>query len=510
MASAKTAGASVNDSPTAPAARPAAVAWQLAAALALALLVAGVFVPHFGAGVVSDAFIHLDRASRASPGTLLALLVPTAGRFYRPVTEAVFWAEYQLFGHRAAGYRWVALGCHVLAAALVFGLCRRTTGSAAGAWLAAATFLFTIHAHEPVFDVADLHNALSGVALPAVVLAYLCGARRLALVLAALTFGIDENGLLSLPLLALVEIVGPAAHPRAESVRSATAPTRAGGWRGALRRLAPFAILTGAYLWLRIGVGGGFNYESEPCRQARCLAVAILEYVNRLFVRPDAALELIWHRRPLLALVTLAAVAVLVTLVRPWAWRDRRAALLGVGWMAGAAGFSILALYPYVADRFVYLADMGLALVLGAATAEVRRLWPVAPTAARLGMAAAAVVVAAWLALGPVMLASRGRLWAAAGAQAQAIVDATVRLVPAPPPGARIVFSGRLDSYEARIPPGNTGPYLFRLGISQAVRLRYGRPDLLVTRIRQGDRPATPTDGIRLVFESGELRRVGE
>ncbi len=190
-------------------------------------------------------------------------------------------------------------------------------------------------------------------------------------------------------------------------------------------------------------------------------------------------------------------------LLRPWTWRDWRAAVFAAGWTAGASSFAILALFPYVADRFLYLADVGLALLLGAATAEVLRAWPAAGTGARVGLAAGATVVAAWLAIGPVALAERGRLWAAAGAQARAIVEATVRLVPDPPPRATIVFSGPLDSYAVTIPPGNTGPYLFRTGIGAALRLAYGRPDL-----RGSWRGRRSPDAIHLSFEDGQVRRV--
>lgn len=158
------------------------------------------------------------------------------------------------------------------------------------------------------------------------------------------------------------------------------------------------------------------------------------------------------------------------------------------------------------ADRFLYVADMGLALMLGAISAEVLGTWPAAPPAARASIAVAALAIAAWLAVGPVSLAARGRLWVRAGDQARRILDETVRLVPEPPRRAVLVFTGPLESYVERIPPGNTGPYLFRHGLGAAIRMRYGRADLTALRLRAGR--AIPTGAIILTFEDGQLTRA--
>ena len=453
-------------------------------AVLLALVVVLSFVPSLGAGFVSDAFVFLEQSRRFSPGGLLAQFVPAPGQWYRPLTTLVFWLEYRLFGLAPLGYHVVAWLCHLSAAVLVMALGHRITGSRVAAWVAGTVFVLSIHAHEIVFDAADLHNALSGVSLPACVLAWLRGSPVLALALAGITLGIDENGLLALPLVALSEAVYGRGSPR--------------GYR-----LIPLALLTAAYIGLRLAVGGGFANEGVPCRSPHCLAVAVLEYLNRLFVRPEAVLALAWRHRVVLALVTALVLVALLVLLRPWRWHDWRAIGFGAGWLIGTTLFSILALYPYVADRFLYIPDMGLALLIGALANEGFRAWRTAPAGARVGLALVALVMSAWILSGAVALAGRGRLWREAGAVARSIVESTVAALPSPPPRATLVFQKIPDSHPPGIPPANTGPYLFRNGLGAALRIRYGRNDLVVLKGGGG-----PPDAIVLAIDGGTVRRM--
>jgi hypothetical protein len=459
----------------------------------LAVAVAFAFVPGLRAGFVSDAFDFLEEGRRSSFAQTLAHFVPPpVGHWsYRPVTRTVFWLEYHLFGLDPLGYHTVALLCHLMTVALVFALGLEVTRSRIASIVAAATFALSIHAHEVVFDVGDLHNALSGVTLTACVLAYRRGARALSLLLGGLTMGIDEYGMLALPLTALCEGVF--------DLRQVNAPCLL----AALRRLIPLAALTIAYVVLRLA-GGGLTYEVEPCRSARCLAVAALEYLNRLFVRPDALLALAWSHRIIMALITLLTLAALLCLLRAWAWREWSGIVFGGGWLAVTTAFSILALFPYVADRFLYLPDIGLSLLLGAGAAQTFRAWHTAPAGTRVGFAAAALTLGVWVASGAFMLALRGGLWSAAGEEARAIVAATIAAVPSPPPGATLAFSYIPDSYFRAIPPGNTGPYLFRNGLGSAVRFGYGRSDLVVTT-----EAGAPREAITLAIGRSAVRRTG-
>jgi hypothetical protein len=463
------------------------------AACALGLVAAGVFLPSLNAGFVSDAFYFLEDARRASLRSLMMQFLPSAGTWYRPTTVAVFWLEYRLFGLHPFGYHAVALVCHVASSVLIFFVGRHTTRDARAAAVAAGAFLFTVHAHEVVFDIADLHNALSGVTLLACVLAYLENARAASLLLATLTLTVDETGMLTLPLLALYEAV----------FRSRVVDRRA--LAAAVSRLAPFVALSVAYVLFRSLVGGDWKNEAVPCRTVKCLAVAVLEYVNRLVVRPDVFLSAIWVYRPLLAMVSVATIATLLVLLRPWAWRQWRPALFGAGWLAGSTLFFILALYPYVADRFVYVPDMGLALLLGATAAGVLGAWRGASAASLGAMAFAAGVVLIWLAVGAPMLVYRGHLWGLAGARAQEIIERTVSLLPDPPPNATIIFQGVPDSYSPHVPPGNTGPYLFRNGFESALRIRYGRSDI---QVRQG--ASARDQAIVLTIDQGTVSRLVE
>jgi hypothetical protein len=180
-----------------------------------------------------------------------------------------------------------------------------------------------------------------------------------------------------------------------------------------------------------------------------------------------------------------------------------------VGWAAGGAAFHILALYPYVADRFVYVADMGLALFFGIAAAEVSGRWKKSRPVGRAGALAAWVVLAAWFALGLPMLSERGRLYVRAGERAEAILAAIAAAVPDPPPGATLVLRGVPVIHVPQIAPGNTGPFLFNNGLESAVRLRLGRRDLRVLDEARSGRGGAPPGAIRLEVRDADVVVIG-
>jgi hypothetical protein len=423
------------------------------------------------AGLLSDAFGFLEIASTQSLGRTLAHYLPDPSSWYRPTTESVFWLEARAFGSGPLGYHAVALACHLVSAFLLGAIATRLALSRVAGVITATVFALSIHAQEVVFDIADLHSALGGVALTAAVLAYLRGSHRLALVLTVLALTVDEAGLL------IAALVGLHAALRPQPLGSA----HGSGFRRFTRQALPFAFVVLTYLGFRLVAGqGGFFNESVPCRTPMCLRSGALDYFNRLLVRPD---QLRWqslaYRGEVAVNTAMAAMGILAVL-QPWRWRRRREALFAAGWAAGSAAFYVLTLYPYVADRFVYIPDMGLALVLGVAASEVKELWTSSLPLERAGIAGGWALLAVWLALGIPMLAHRGRLYAQAGDHAQAILAAVQAVVPDPPPGAILVLRNVPAVYTPQIPPGNTGPFLFHNGLDSAVRLRYGRRDLKV------------------------------
>ena len=458
-------------------------------ACAVGLVAALIFLPHLNAGLVSDTFYHLEAAKHASFSSLLAQYVPGANRWYRPTTYVVYWLEYRLFGLRPLGYHVIAFLCHVISSILIVLLSRRMTGNLGAGLVAGIAFLFSVHTHEVLFDVADLHHSLGAVALLGCVLAYAAGNRAVSVLLAVGSVTSYEAGILSLPLVGLYELTFRIRMVDRHAIR-------ASAWR-----LAPFVVLSGAYMAARRLMAGPLKYEVVPCWTVKCLAVAVLEYVNRLFVRPDALRAAMPSHRPALAIASLTAVSVLLVLLGSWRWRRWRAILFGAGWLVGTTLFYILALFPYVSDRFVYLPDTGLALCVGAIAAETWRSWPAARGATRIAMAVAAGALMVWLATGALMLSARGASWDGAGTRDQEIIESLVALIPSPPPSATFVFRAIPDSDSPKIPPGNTGPYLFRNGLGSAVRLRYGRSDLVVKRGEDGG-----TGTIALTIEGNRVR----
>jgi hypothetical protein len=441
-------------------------------------LVAGAFAfaPGLRAGLVSDSFHFLEVVRHASWAHASAWFVPSASSFYRPLYLAALWTMHQLSGTNPLGYHAVAWLAHVLSALLLAGVARALTGDRVAAGVAGLAFLWSIHAHEVVYDVAGLHHALAGTLLLASLLAWIRDRRLLSLAAVAVGMLVNELALIAAAILGWYECCpGVAPHTG----------TRA--WSAA-RRLAPHvALLAGYFVW-RLGLAGAaLPSEGQTCLTPWCLAVAAAEYVNRLVVRPEALIAHVWTHRVVTATVVLVCAGTVVALSRPWAWRERAAALFAVGWIVIGVGYVVLALWPYVSDRFLYVADMGLALLLGCLAAELVRGWRGASGRGRVPAAFVLALLAAWIAAGGIMLRHRGALWAAAGSAAEEILVAIHAAVPAPPANARFCVHGVPESYVTTVAPGNTGPYVFRNGLPAALALRYGRSDLSVsTNCRDG------------------------
>ncbi len=162
--------------PTEHAQQPPRSAWaHVGVPLALALLGLLAFLPGIGAGFVSDSFYFLWTAHVSSFADMLGHFVPAANTWYRPLTDLVFWLEYQVFGQNPVGYHLIALLFHIASAILLYFVSLRLTGNRFAALLAGLVLLLTIHAQEVVWDVGDLHSALGGAVLLACLLAYVHG-----------------------------------------------------------------------------------------------------------------------------------------------------------------------------------------------------------------------------------------------------------------------------------------------------------------------------------------------
>src|SRR5262249_47284353 len=153
----------------------------------------------------------------------------------------------------------VSWSAHVLGALLLAGIALGLTASRVAAAVAGLAFLWSIHAHEVVYDVACLHHAIGGVLLLASVFAWLRHRYALSVITTAVGLLMNELALLSLPTIAWYEVClggSPTLHDRA---------------RVAVRRIGWHAALVAAYFAFRIGLAqASLPSEGPTCHTARC------------------------------------------------------------------------------------------------------------------------------------------------------------------------------------------------------------------------------------------------
>jgi hypothetical protein len=441
-------------------------------ALAVAYLLAGTlaFAPGLGAGLVSDSFAFLEMTRAASWDGVVRWFVPRPSLFYRPLYLVMLRSAQHVFGLDPVGYHLVAWLAHVLGALALAGVAMSVTRDRITAATAGLAFLWSIHAHEVVYDVASLHHAIGGLLLLLGLLAWTRGRRGLSVLAVGVGLFVNELAMLAAPILCWYELCFGAGTLRSRVAHGA-------------RRLAPHAALVLGYFVFRIGLArAGLPSEGATCLGLHCLAIAAAEYANRLVLRPESLLAHAWSQRAALALASTVSAATVAGLLWPWAWRRPVAGGFAAGWTLIGVAYVVLTLFPYVADRFLYAADMGLSLLVGCLVGEAVRAWPGASRGRRLSAAIALGALAAWVGAGAVMLRHRGALWSSAGSEAARIVADIHAAAPEPPMDALFCVHDRPDTYHVVVAPGNSGPYVFRNGLSAALRIRYARSDLRAPR----------------------------
>lgn len=471
---------------------------RFAFALLGVALAAVVFIPPLRAGFVSDSFALYARALRQTPVDLTALFIPTEGAWYRPLTDTAFWIEVHLFGDGYVGYHVVTLALHVLTSVLLVTVTRRLTNSRPASLAAGLVFLTSIHAHEPLWDIADLHTAMAAPLLVGAVLWYMLGRRRLAWATSAIALFVDEAGLLTVALVTLYAIVYESSRKPERLVSLA--------WR-----MLPFLALAAGYVAMRLIPGSVYAEGVQACRSVQCMAVAGMEYFNRLWVRPDALLSDIWGNRGRYIKLGVAGLAISIALLRPWEWRQFKPIVFAMGWVVGASLFFALTLWPYIPDRFLYIPDVGLALLVGAIVASAAELASRRGRVYRGGLAAMSLVVVAWLVVGVPMIIDRGSRWISGGDEATAVLDSTQRALPQPPKNATLVFQQLPDAVYPVIPPGNSGAWVFhnQASLHEGLQLRYHRGDFIV--VQDGAVPSSaPGPVLVLRVEGGSVVLIGQ
>ncbi len=339
-------------------------------------------------------------------------------QFHRPLLMLSFAANYELGGLDPFGYHLVNVALHALNVLLVLGFARAALArvvpddsrhsSERAAWLAAALFALHPVQTEAVSYVASRSSVLSTSFMLAAVLTYLReletrGATRtiwrgLGLAWFVAAMATKEIALATPFLLVLVDRT------------LARRPGRTRAWRDSLRGVAPHLGLLAAAAAVRIMI--------QHAVRTPDITWSVLDHWRT---------ELgVWLRYPQLALLPVNLnVDPSIPLARAWTWRERVGAgalvlsmlgawlanrrvplvTLAVGWFLMAlAPTSLIPLQDFIAERRLYLAMAGPAILAGWALARIA-------THARWSRPASAATLAlvTCLAIGTV---SRNRVWA--------------------------------------------------------------------------------------------------
>ena len=369
------------------------------ALVVLGLLVAVCYLPAMlWGGFVWDDNVFLLQSERLREGSGIWTIWFSPGDpgredHYWPLTHTTFWLEHKLWGFDPTGYHIVNVLLHLGNTLLVWHLMRRL--SVSGAWVVAAVFaVHPLHV-ESVAWIIERKDVLSGLFYLAAALAWMRFAERpnprryvvsLMLYVAAL---LSKSIAVTLPAALLVCIIW-----KQDRVTLTD-----------LLRLGPFFVVglvvaIGDLLLSRSLHPVSFDYSLTE--RALIASRALWFYVGKLLWPTNLTLVYpLWDIRvdDLLAWgYLIAAVSLAVAL---WGFRYQ----LGRGPLAGALFFVITLspvlgfvdyeymLFAFVADRYQYLAGIGvMAVVIGAVTYGVRSLSDSWQKGARI-VAAVAIVV---------------------------------------------------------------------------------------------------------------------
>ena len=364
------------------------------ALVALSLLVVVSYLPAmlWGGFVWDDGIITKADPVRDVSGLWQIWFSPSAigeEAHYWPLVYTTFWLEHKLWGFDPTGYHIVNVLLHLANTLLVWHLMRRL--AVPGAWMVAAVFaVHPLHV-ESVAWVIERKDVLSGLFYLAAVLAYMRFVEQPSRGRYAGSLALYAAGMLSKSIVVTLPVALLLWHWWKQGRVTATD----------LLRLVPFFAVG-----LVITVGDLSFYQSmEPLslgysftERTLIAARALWFYVGKLLWPTNlAVIYPLWDIRvadPLAWGYVIASGAVVATL---WCLRHR----LGRGPLAGALFFAVTLSpvlgfvdygymqFAFVADRFQYLAGIGVMAVGIGAAARLTDLWR--PGA--LAVAAVAVVV---------------------------------------------------------------------------------------------------------------------
>ena len=348
--------------------------------LALGLLVFVSYLPAmlWGSFILDDRILTNAEPVQEVSGLWQIWFSPSAigeEGHYWPLVYTTFWLEHKLWGYAPAGYHIVNVLLHLANTLLLWHLLRRL--AVLGAWVVAAVFaVHPLHV-ESVAWIIERKDVLSGLFYLAALLAWMrfverSNPRRYGCSLALYAAGLlSKSIVVTLPAALLI-------WPWWKQGRVTSTD---------LLRLVPFGVVG-----LVITIGDLSFYQSvEPLslgysfiERTLIAARALWFYTGKLLWPSELAFTYpLWDIRvadPLAWGYLIAAVALVTAL---WYFRQQ----LGRGPLAGALFFAVTLLpvlgfvdygymqFSFVADRFQYLAGIGvMAVVIGAVSHGVGRL----------------------------------------------------------------------------------------------------------------------------------------
>ena len=372
--------------------------WDALALVAFGLLVVVSYLPAmlWGSFIWDDNIYIKTDPVREISGLWQIWFSPSAIEsedHYLPLTYTTFWLEHKLWGYDPTGYHIVNVLLHLANTLLLWHLLRRL--AVPGAWVVAAVFaVHPLHV-ESVAWVIERKDVLSGLFYLAAVLTWMRFVEQPRPGRYACSLTLYAAALLSKSIAVTLPVALLIGHWWRQRRVTETD----------LLRMVPFFMVGLAYVVGDLSFSRSVNPVSldYSLTERTLLAARVLWFYTGKLLWPTglAVIYPHWDLRvadPLAWGYLIAAVALAVAL---WYFRSR----IGHGPLAGALFFAVT-LSPvlgfvdhgymksaFVADRFQYLAGIGvMAVVIGLAAYGVRRLSSLWQKSA-LGVAAVALVV---------------------------------------------------------------------------------------------------------------------
>lgn len=336
-----------------------------------------------------DDMDYVTKNAQVSRGLTLEGIVWAFTRFHssnwHPLTWISHMLDSQLYGLNAGGHHLTNVLLHSLNAALLFLLVRQMTGALWGSALVAALFALHPLRVESVAWVSERKDVLSGLFFILTLMAYRRYARaptRSRYVAVTILFALglmSKPMLVSLPLVLLFLDHWPLRRVDLFSFR--TSEERKTLWELLREKLPWFGLALGSCVITVFAQSGSIQPVSHISFPARIgnAALSYVDYLRQMFWPADLAVLYPWdpsRLRPFvvaIAVFVLLAVTVLVLVAR------RRRYLL-TGWL-----WYLVMLLPVIgllhvgnqshADRYTYLPQIGIYLMLVWAAADVCARW---------------------------------------------------------------------------------------------------------------------------------------